>query len=149
MTGEVEVFIDPFEDPPGATAEAEPAATLYVRVPAALKHSVDEAAAKDRLSSNAWTMRCIEDCLDMRLPCEINEVWNIAAGLAAPWSSDTKGSDYGDEYKLKTATEALAEIQALVEQFARRTLGTGDISKIGDVYETRFQPYPHDRAWEK
>ena len=34
LEGDVEVFNNPFEDPPEATAEAEPGATIYVRVPA-------------------------------------------------------------------------------------------------------------------
>jgi predicted HicB family RNase H-like nuclease len=62
MTGEVEVFSNPFEDPPEATAEPEPGATIYIRVPMALKKSVDEAARAASLSSNVWVMRCLERC---------------------------------------------------------------------------------------
>jgi predicted HicB family RNase H-like nuclease len=63
LEGEVEVFHNPFDDPPEATAEAEPGATIYLRVPAALKHRVDEAASAEKVSGNAWAMRCIERCL--------------------------------------------------------------------------------------
>jgi hypothetical protein len=60
---EIEVFRNPFDDPPEAAGEAEPGATIYVRVPATLKHRVDEAARKADASANAWMMRCIERCL--------------------------------------------------------------------------------------
>jgi hypothetical protein len=49
--------------PPEAVDEVEPAATIYVRVPAPLKKRVDEAAAGAKLSANAWVMRCLENCL--------------------------------------------------------------------------------------
>ena len=64
MEGDVEVFRNPFEDPPEATAEAEPGATIYIRVPASLKRSVDEAAKSEKLSGNVWAMRCVERCLN-------------------------------------------------------------------------------------
>jgi len=48
---------------PEAAAEAEPGATIYLRVPATLKHRVDTAASDAGMSSNAWVMRCIEGCL--------------------------------------------------------------------------------------
>jgi hypothetical protein len=67
-TGEVELIYNPFdelpfEEPPEAVAEAEPGATIYLRVPAALKKRVDAAAMKANLSANAWAMRCLENCL--------------------------------------------------------------------------------------
>ena len=63
LEGDVEIFSNPFDDPPEATAEAEPGATIYVRVPASLKRRVDEAASKDGVSGNVWAMRCLERCL--------------------------------------------------------------------------------------
>ena len=51
------------EDPPEAEAEAEAGATIYIRVPAALKRRVDEAAKAEGVSGNLWAMRCIERCL--------------------------------------------------------------------------------------
>jgi hypothetical protein len=62
MEGEVEVFRNPFEDPPEATAESEPAATLYMRVAPALKKQVDEFAAESGLSTNSLATRCMERC---------------------------------------------------------------------------------------
>jgi hypothetical protein len=64
MEGDVEVFRNPFDDPPEATAEAEPGATIYIRVPASLKRSVDDAAKRDKVSGNIWAMRCIEKCIE-------------------------------------------------------------------------------------
>jgi hypothetical protein len=64
MDGEVEVFQNPFEDPPEARAEAEPGETIYIRVPASLKRSVEEAAKNEKVSGNVWAMRCVERCLN-------------------------------------------------------------------------------------
>ena len=63
LEGDVEVIHNPFEEPPEAEAEDEPGATIYVRIPAALKRSVDEAVREAKVSSNVWAMRCIEKCL--------------------------------------------------------------------------------------
>lgn len=62
MEGDVEVFRNPFEDPPEAAAEPEPAATLYMRVAPALKKQVDDVAAKSGLSTNSLATRCMERC---------------------------------------------------------------------------------------
>jgi hypothetical protein len=64
LEGDVEVVHNPFDDPPEATAEAEPGATIYIRVPAALKRRVDEAVQESKLSGNVWAMRCVEQCLE-------------------------------------------------------------------------------------
>jgi HicB family len=52
-----------FELPPETTAESEPSATIYIRVPASLKRRADAAAAAAKLSTNAYAMRCLESCL--------------------------------------------------------------------------------------
>jgi hypothetical protein len=49
--------------PPEATAEDEASATIFVRVPEALKAKVDEAASTAGVSINAWALRCFEACL--------------------------------------------------------------------------------------
>jgi hypothetical protein len=66
LEGDVEIFHNPFDDPPEAAAEGEPGATIYIRVPVSLKQRVEAAAAKDKLSGNAWVMRCVEKCLKGR-----------------------------------------------------------------------------------
>ena len=63
LTGQVEIFGTPFDEPPEAEAEAEPSATIYVRVPTVLKQRVDQAAAEAKLSVNAWAMKCMERCI--------------------------------------------------------------------------------------
>src|SRR5262249_41823964 len=63
LTGQVEIFGTPFDEPPEAEAEAEPSATIYVRVPTVLKQRVDQAAAGAKLSVNAWAMKCMERCI--------------------------------------------------------------------------------------
>jgi predicted HicB family RNase H-like nuclease len=54
------------EEPPEAEEEETPGATLYLRLPASLKEQVEAAAAEDRLSANAWSMRCLESCVALR-----------------------------------------------------------------------------------
>jgi HicB family len=65
MTGDVEVLNDgAFPEPPeaGDEDEAEAQASVYFRLPNALKRQI-EAAAKDAgLSLNAWALRCFERC---------------------------------------------------------------------------------------
>jgi len=155
LEGDVEVYRNPFEDPPEAAAEAEGGATIYIRVPAALKRDVDEAARKAEVSGNVWAMRCVEHCLE-GFPDEMTAIWAIARGLTAPWSTDKPGEDAElDSYKLTTAVEALEEIGVLVEGFAKRRFGTDDLSKIsgaegfligqeGGDLSRRFQPYPKE-----
>jgi predicted HicB family RNase H-like nuclease len=64
LDGDVEIFSNPFDDPPEATAEAESGATIYIRVPASLKRAVDDAAKAAKVSGNVWAMRCLEKCLE-------------------------------------------------------------------------------------
>jgi hypothetical protein len=63
LRGNVKIIHNPFGEVPEAAAETEPGATIYLRVPATLKHRVDKAASAAGMSSNAWVMRCIEGCL--------------------------------------------------------------------------------------
>jgi predicted HicB family RNase H-like nuclease len=63
LSGDIEVLHNPFDDPPEAAAEEEPAATLYLRIPPSLKRRIDAAAEGEKLSANVWAMRCIERCL--------------------------------------------------------------------------------------
>jgi predicted HicB family RNase H-like nuclease len=58
-TGEVEVFLNPFED---KVSEDETEGTVYVRMPANLKRRIEELAVAAGLSANAWAIRCFEQC---------------------------------------------------------------------------------------
>lgn len=60
LRGNVKIIHNPFGEVPEAAAESEPGATIYLRVPASLKHRVDKAASAAGMSSNAWVMRRIE-----------------------------------------------------------------------------------------
>jgi predicted HicB family RNase H-like nuclease len=68
MDGQVELLNDVFGEPPEAAEEAAPGATIYLRIPASLKDQIETAANGDKLSVNAWTMRCIEQCLRRAAP---------------------------------------------------------------------------------
>jgi HicB family len=61
--GDVEVFNNPFEEPPEATAEGETSGTIYARMTASLKRDVEAAAGKVGVSANVWVTRCLEQCL--------------------------------------------------------------------------------------
>jgi hypothetical protein len=150
LTGETEIIRDAFGEPPEAEAEDKVGATLYIRVPAALKRSVDEAVKKAGVSGNVWAKRCIERCLDF--PPQLAEIFWIASGLSAPWRTDEIGKDVTlDQYKLELATKALDEIGERVLSFAKERFGTDDLMKIsgaerilmdGDLTR-RYQPYPY------
>lgn len=64
LDGDVEIFSGVFPDPPEATAEEKPGATIYIRVPQSLKARIDSASDEAKLSINAWSMRCVEKCLN-------------------------------------------------------------------------------------
>ena len=64
LDGDVEIFSGVFPDPPEATSEEKPGATIYIRVPQSLKARIDDASDEAKLSINAWSMRCIEQCLN-------------------------------------------------------------------------------------
>lgn len=151
LEGDVEVYRNAFEDPPEAAAETETGATIYIRVPAALKRDVDEAAGDAKVSGNVWAMRCVEHCLE-GFPNEMTAIWSIARGLTVPWGSDKNEDAEVDSYKFKTALKALNEIADLVQNFAKRRFGTDDLSKISeaerflfgseqDDLDRRFRPY--------
>jgi hypothetical protein len=61
MRGDIEVLKSHFDDPPEATAAntAEKIATLYARIPLSLKHAIEGAAAKERLSMTQWVERTL------------------------------------------------------------------------------------------
>jgi hypothetical protein len=58
-TGEVEVFLNPFEE---KMTEDETEGTVYVRMPANLKRRIEVLAESAGLSANAWAIRCFEQC---------------------------------------------------------------------------------------
>lgn len=63
-SNDIEVLDEAFaEDIPEAEGEAEVGASVYVRVPAALKRRIDEAARKAGQSASTWGLKCFERCL--------------------------------------------------------------------------------------
>jgi predicted HicB family RNase H-like nuclease len=147
----VEILRNPFDDRPEATAETEPGATIYVRVPASLKRSVEEAAKDNSVSGNVWAMRCIEQCLDKTMPQELIDIWHISAGLGASWESDDALEEDANLARWKTAkaTKALVEIATLITTYALKRYDTDDFAKLGgeicpEWISRHFQPYPDD-----
>jgi predicted HicB family RNase H-like nuclease len=63
LEGDVELIDDSFVDIPEATSETAASATMYVRAPASLKRRVEEAAAADGMSLNAYVLRRLEQGL--------------------------------------------------------------------------------------
>jgi HicB family len=66
LDGDVELIDEAFVDVPEATAESEASVTMYVRAPASLKRKVEEAAAAEGLSLNAYVLRRLEEVLTER-----------------------------------------------------------------------------------
>jgi antitoxin VapB len=60
LESQAEIFHNPFGDPPEAAGEAAPAATVYLRVPAALKDRLEAGAKAQTQSLNAWAIRTFE-----------------------------------------------------------------------------------------
>src|SRR5579863_2800736 len=58
LKGPVEIVSDAFEAPPEAVAERTASATIYLRVPEALKRQLEQAAKSTGQSLNVWAMRC-------------------------------------------------------------------------------------------
>lgn len=42
--------------------------TIYLRVPGSLKRRIEKVAKAEGQSVNAWTMRCVENCLEEKRP---------------------------------------------------------------------------------
>jgi hypothetical protein len=63
---ELTILRDIADMPPEAVG-GEPSATLYFRVPPALKAAVDARAKADGVSTNVFGLRCIEQCLKGQL----------------------------------------------------------------------------------
>jgi hypothetical protein len=60
---QIELLSPTIGEPPEAADEAVPASSLYIRVPTSLKVRIEEAAEAEKLSVNAWAMRCMETCI--------------------------------------------------------------------------------------
>jgi predicted HicB family RNase H-like nuclease len=72
---------NPFGDPPEAEEEVEQSSTVYVRVPPALKRTIDHAAGTAKLSANAWAMKCMEWCLSDSEERAFSLAWHFAKSL--------------------------------------------------------------------
>jgi hypothetical protein len=57
---------DPTEDEPFAEAEGEPVARISLRLPQSMKFRVDDWAATEGISTNAWLTRAVMDALAER-----------------------------------------------------------------------------------
>jgi predicted HicB family RNase H-like nuclease len=123
----LEIFHKPFDDPPEATAEAEPGATIYVRVPSSLKKRVDDAAKEAKSSGNIWAMRCIERCLEekgIRDYPDLAYIWEISSTVRA----HSEDLDWDKEKCL----DALIKIAEYTESLVGE-LFTGDRDELSNI----------------
>jgi hypothetical protein len=97
------------EGPPEATAEAAPAATIYVRVPASLKDRSEGAAKAEGLSINAYMTLCAERC---------NERPKVAAALGSILSTALAFED-GTARPHNMVRDMFAHIRDEVKKVAR------------------------------
>jgi predicted HicB family RNase H-like nuclease len=63
LEGKVEIFHNPFDEIPEATAESVRSATLYLRLTDVVKAAIDEMARAEGISANAWAARCLQNCI--------------------------------------------------------------------------------------
>ncbi len=143
-TDNVEIFSDALGEPPEATAEQDTGATIYIRVPASLKARVDQAALNQKLSGNAWAMRCVEKCLedkDLRSLPELAYIWEIATTFLV--------HDDG-EWSREKCIEALSEISGYAGDLAKALFGSDDFADLGydgnfdmttEGLQKKYQPY--------
>lgn len=133
MSNDVEVFHNPFGEPPEAVAETEPSTTIYVRVPASLKQRLEQAAKSDKLSGNSWAIRCIERCLvpDDELRNQIGRVWHLAKTIEFG-GEESRFTDRG-------LAQMAGEIADIIET-NRKKLGfaEGRVEEISDLASSEY-----------
>jgi predicted HicB family RNase H-like nuclease len=131
LENNVEVFTNPFEDPPGADAASEGGATVYARVPAALKRAIDKAASEAKLSTNAWAMRCMQHCLgeDDEAKEEVTRAWELARSLGIVEAAE------GYQFDKDGYRRALSEVADHLELAAKELWGTDDFAKLGGGFD--------------
>jgi predicted HicB family RNase H-like nuclease len=106
-TGEVEVFDSTlFQEPEEAAAEREPEATVYLRVPRALKDRIEAEARDDEISLNSWVMRCVERCSSDRVADALWRAHYIAQSIETT----------PDGYTREQCHKALSEIRETLER---------------------------------
>ncbi|MBK5960280.1 hypothetical protein CCR97_19035 [Rhodoplanes elegans] len=139
----VEIFQNPFGDPPEAAAEDSPGATIYVRVPESFKRRIEREATENKASVNNWMMRCAERCMedsDIRNAKGLVHAWDIAATFRA--------HNNDGEWSRETCIEALAEVANLIERYCEDRFGTDALANATvdpdstlESYRKRFEAY--------
>jgi predicted HicB family RNase H-like nuclease len=146
MIEDCEVFDNPFGDPPEAEEEEEPGTTVYVRVPPALKRTIDQTAGKAKLSTNAWAMKCMERCLSD------SEEGKKAVGLAWHFAKHLplEAQEAGRSFEVEDLLRAMTDISDVLEKGAKALWGTDDFSKIAEVGSSyEFEKFRRDYTpWE-
>lgn len=154
ITGDAEVYSNPFGDPPEASAMDAPnvvairdtGATIYMRVPTSLKRRVDDAAKDQGLSGNVWAMRCVEKCLERQDGPSRDERFRLWAIWAISSNIARLGGDY-DEARMR---EGFDTICTLIEEHVSETYDEVDAlaswaldesAKHDDICK-RFDPHP-------
>jgi len=141
MEGEVELMNDVFGEPPEAAEEAAPGATIYLRVPASLKDRIETAASDDRLSVNAWTMRCVERCAG------INKVGELLGEIMQTAQSELAGADSaGMIQHMRQQAESIAEFFGWREKELEDLCSSASVAaaqRLGDHYRW---PLPEEES---
>ena len=137
LEGEVQVFRNPFGDPPEAAAEPVPGATIFIRVPTALKSAVDTAARAQKLSGNVWAMRCLERCLEKPSLLGANDAASLVRKLVegdadrAPGSKGQK--NFGWPFSTRTRSSRLRRWR---RSLAMRRAPSNAYSRGGSLQES-------------
>ena len=147
MDGDVEVFSEEFGLPPEAADEETPSATIYARVPQSLKARVDAAAEEAKLSTNAWALRCMENCLDTRAADSLAMLHSIASSIhAVPdgYSSEQLHEAIDDIRSLVAITWKVLKLPREKGQDIHEDIILRGAGRFGSEFESKWQPYQQE-----
>lgn len=126
-------------DPPEASEEQSPGATLYLRVPSSLKEQAEASAKSDRVSVNVWAMRCMERCSKQR------EIGERLGEIMQTYRSDISGHvEVPGEPSMLEHINEQAEAIAFLLGWRREDLDT--LATSGAIYDGMPSPSFH-RRW--
>jgi hypothetical protein len=135
------------QPPAEAVEETAPAATLYIRVPAALKSRVDALASEEGTSANAWAMRCLERCSGFN---EIGELLGEIISTHLNYTSCPEGATLPEglmiEHMGKVAERIATRLGWTDKDLENLSIDAGlkSTGGYGAPWQKHFEPKFHD-----
>jgi len=111
------------QSPPEAAAETKPGATIFVRVPAALKQRLDEEARAEGQSTNTYALRCFERCLGAE---------EVVTDIARAWYSLTALTRTPEQFNKKGCLAIANDAEEALDNALRRLgVSSGQLADFG------------------